>query len=444
MEEIGVRMPEVPGQPPQWLEFRANRVQGKTSFTNEEIQRISQIAGLLVPGDPQQTASNLAALRANTAMREFLPSNPAEVTVGVQIDQGTGKQIHVYANRDYRVLDESGGEHRFTRDGVISQSGDGRRFHYDYTTGNTSYRHGNHLQVVAWDSSRAVQGDKQVVLDVSNAQQPNMVHFGSRYNAQQVQFTYDSTGNVSRFVLRQPKVEGGQVTGWDTNTYVRGQGNNWTIQENGEQRELSVQRDQTGNMSISGFREINGQRIAVNRTFKADGTEVIGTGQGDQYQPAFQLKAPPPPISHGPVRFPSNVPPPDYMMERARAMHEAQNPQSRQYRRGPQDRGPRPYEGPAGEEDEAPRPDNRQRPPQERAPEQRPPEQRPPEQRPPEQRPPEQRPPEQRPPEEEGPQNRRNRRRGAPNDRGRRQRRGPAPEQVLPPAQTNEPVSGTD
>lgn len=352
IEEVGIRMPELPGQPPQWLEFRANRVQGKTAFTPEEVQRIGQLSQLLVPGDPQQTMSNLAALRANPQMREFLPANQAEVTMGIHIDQATGKQIHVYANRDYRVLDENGGEHHFTANGVVSRAADGRRFHYDYTTGNTTYLQGNQLQVVAWDSSRDVPGDKQVVLDVSNAQRPNMTRFGSRFNAQQVEFTYDTSGNVTRFTLRQPVVQGDQVSGWNSQTYVRQEGNNWKIEETGEIRELSVQRNERGNVSISGYKEVDGQRIEVNRTFQADGSELVGTGSGDQFQPLYQLKAPPPPIAHGPARFPSNVPPPDYMMERARAMHEAQSPRGPVYRRGPGDNRRRPYEqGPSAEEE---------------------------------------------------------------------------------------------
>lgn len=356
VEEIGVRMPEVPGQPPQWLEFRANRVAGKTAFTNDEVQKIAQISALLVPGDAQQTASNLATLRSMTAMREFLPQSQDEVTVGVQIDQTTGKQIHVYANRDYRVFDENGGEHKFGKDGVVSTAADGRKFYYDYQTGNTSYLDGSKLQTVAWDASRDVPGDKQVIMNVANAQKPNMERFGSRYNAQQIEFTYDTAGNVSAFKIKQPIVDGNKVSGWKESNYVRTSGNMWKIQETGEERELSVQRDEKGNVSVSGYKMVDGQKVAVNRTFQADGSEVVGTGAGDQYTPLYQLKAPPPPISHGPVRFPANVPPPDYMMNRARAMYEAQNPQPQMnddvYRRNPQDQGPRPYQDQSSPEDE--------------------------------------------------------------------------------------------
>ncbi|MCW5824596.1 MAG: hypothetical protein KIT34_17485 [Cyanobacteria bacterium TGS_CYA1] len=354
IEEIGVRMPEVPGQPPQWLEFRANRVAGKTAFTNEEVQKVLQISALLVPGDAQQTASNMATLRSMTAMREFLPQSQDEVTVGVQIDQTTGKQIHVYANRDYKVFDENGSEHKFGKDGVISTAADGRKFYYDYQTGNTSYLDGNKLQTVAWDASRDVPGDKQVIMNVANAQKPNMERFGSRYNAQQIEFTYDTAGNVASLKIKQPVVEGNQVKGFKEQTYVRTSGNMWKIQETGEERELSVQRDEKGNVSVSGYKMIDGQKVAVNRTFQADGSEVVGTGAGDQYTPLYQLKAPPPPISHGPVRFPANVPPPDYMMNRARAMYEAQNPDPQMndgvYRRNAQDQSLRPYQ--AAPEDE--------------------------------------------------------------------------------------------
>lgn len=355
VEEIGVRMPEVPGQPPQWLEFRANRVAGKTAFTNEEVQKIGQISALLVPGDAQQTASNLATLRSMTAMREFLPQSQNEVTVGVQIDQNTGKQIHVYANRDYRVFDENGAEHKFGQEGVVSTAADGRKFYYDYQTGNTSYLDGNKLQTVAWDASRDVPGDKQVMMNVANAQKPNMERFGSRYNAQQIEFTYDTAGNISAFKIKQPIVDGNQISGWKESNYVRTSGNMWKVQETGEERELSVQRDDKGNVSVSGYKMIDGQKVAVNRTFQADGSEVVGTGAGDQYTPLYQLKAPPPPISHGPVRFPANVPPPDYMMNRAKAMYEAQNPQPQMndavYRRNPQDQGMRPYQASPETED---------------------------------------------------------------------------------------------
>lgn len=363
IDEVGVRMPEVPGQPPQWLEFRANRVPGKTAFTSEEVQKIGQISALLVPGDAQQTASNLATLRSSTVMREFLPQSQNEVTVGVQIDQNTGKQIHVYGNRDYRVLDESGAEHKFGQDGVVSTAADGRKFHYDYQTGNTSYLDGTKLQVVAWDASKDVPGDKQVILNVANGQKPNMERFGSRYNAQQIEFAYDTAGNISSFKIKQPIVEGNNISGWKESNYVRTSGNMWKIQETGEERELSVQRDDKGNVSVSGYKMVDGQKTAVNRTFQADGSEVVGTGAGDQYTPLYQLKAPPPPISHGPVRFPANVPPPDYMMNRARAMYEAQNqtqaPMDGVYRRNPQDQSMRPYQTQGEEEMPAYQPDPR-------------------------------------------------------------------------------------